>query len=41
MTNEERIRKLCEAVIDLIDMLNNKDLNWVRDEVMDIWEEML
>ena len=46
MTNEERINKLCECVIDLIDMLQchdrdlNKNLEWVRNEVMDIREEI-
>lgn len=46
MTNKERICKLCETVIDLIDELqhHDKDLNirleWTRDEVTLIKEDI-
>ena len=41
MTNEERINKLCECIIDLIDEIQDKDTNldWVRDEIQDIWNK--
>lgn len=41
MTNEERINKLCEYIIDLIDVIQDKDTNldWVKDEVWDIWNK--
>ena len=46
MTNEERINKLCEYVIDLIDVLQcrdrqlNQNLEWVRSEVESIREDI-
>lgn len=41
MTNEERINKLYEYIIDLIDVIQDKDTNldWVKDEVWDIWNK--
>ena len=41
MTNEERVNKLCEYIIDLIDAIQDKDTNldWLRDEVWDIWNK--
>lgn len=46
MTNEERIYKLCEYVIDLIEMLQyhdrdlNHNLEWVRGEVADLMDDV-
>lgn len=46
MTNEERIYKLCEYVMDLIDELQyydrnlNNRLEWVRNEVVSIREDI-
>lgn len=40
MTNEERIYKLCEYIIDLIDEFKDKDLEWIRGEVMSIREDI-
>lgn len=46
MTNEERIYKLCEYVIDLIEVLQchdrdlNNNLEWVRNEVMSIRQDI-
>lgn len=48
MTNEERIYKLCEYVMDLVDTLSyhnrdyqfNRDLNWVKDEIKSIREDI-
>ena len=42
MANEERIYKLCECVMDLIDELSYQNevlenrLQWVKDEIIDI-----
>lgn len=38
MTNEERIYKLCEYVMDLIDSLPDYtlELDWVKDEIKSI-----
>lgn len=38
MTNEERIYKLCEYVIDLMDTLPCYDINldWIKDEIISI-----
>lgn len=42
MTNKERISKLCEAVVDLIDMIDkDNNLEWVRNEAMRVWEDIL
>ena len=45
MTNEERIYKLCEYVMDLIDLIdagetNNRHLEWVKDEIKSIREDI-
>ena len=42
MTNEERIYKLCEYMMDLIDAIKNKDssLEWIRDEIVSIREDI-
>lgn len=40
MTNEERIYKLCEYILDLIDMLPYKNLEWIRDEIVSIREDI-
>lgn len=46
MTNEERIYKLCEYIMDLIDEIQNKDkdinfdLEWIRDEITSIREDI-
>lgn len=42
MTNEERIYKLCEYMIDLTDAIRNgdKDLIWIRDEIVSIREDI-
>ena len=44
MTNEERIYKLCEYVMDLIDELsyhdNDKNLEWVKYEIKSIREDI-
>lgn len=48
MTNEERIYKLCEYVMDLLDVLSynnrdyqfNRDLDWVKDEIKSIREDI-
>lgn len=46
MTNEERIYKLCEYVIDLIDDLQyydekfEKKFEWVKDEIKSIREDI-
>ena len=41
MTNEERIRKLCEAVIEIIDSIpNRKRLESTREEVVAIYEDI-
>ena len=48
MTNEDRIYKLCEYVMDLVDTLSyhnrdyqfNTDLSWVKDEVKSIQEDI-
>ena len=42
MTNEERIYKLCEYMMDLIDAIHNKDssLEWVRNEIVSIREDI-
>lgn len=42
MTNEERIYKLCEYMMDLIDAINNKDSNleWIRNEIISIREDI-
>lgn len=46
MTNEERIYKLCEYIMDLIDEIQNKDkvinldLEWIRDEIISIREDI-
>lgn len=39
MTDTERIDKLCEYLIDLIDELSNDNLNWIREEILNLlWE---
>lgn len=38
MTNEERIYKLCEYMIDLIDSISN--LEWIKDELISIKEDI-
>lgn len=42
MTNEERIYKLCEYVMDLIDVLpyTRDHLEWVKDEIKSIREDI-
>ena len=42
MTNEERMCKICECIIDLIDELNRPNCNteWVRNEVLSIRTEI-
>lgn len=46
MTNEERIYKLCEYVMDLIDEISYQDelmenrLEWVKDEIKSIREDI-
>lgn len=46
MTNEERIYKLCEYVIDLINEFQYQDKNffdsleWVKDEIESIREDI-
>ena len=42
MTNEERIYKLCEYMMDLIDAIKNKESNleWIRDEIVSIREDI-
>lgn len=46
MTNEERIYKLCEYVMDLIDELSYQNdvlenrLKWVKDEVISIRQDI-
>lgn len=46
MTNEERIYKLCEYVMDLIDEISYRDeiieerLEWVKDEIKSIREDI-
>lgn len=46
MTNEERIYKLCEYVMDLIDELKNYDmyfnshLEWIVDEIKSIRQDI-
>ena len=46
MTNEERIYKLCEYVMDLIFELSYHDeelgnrIEWVRDEIISIREDV-
>lgn len=48
MTNEERIYKLCEYVMDLIDSLSyhnrdynfNLDLEWVKGEIKSIRQDI-
>ena len=46
MTNEERIYKLCEYVMDLIDELQyhdeclKKKFEWVKDEIKSIREDI-
>ena len=42
MTNEERMCKICECIIDLIDEINRHDCNtdWIRDEVLSIRTEI-
>lgn len=42
MNNEERIYKLCEYMMDLIDAIKNKEsnLDWIRDEIVSIREDI-
>lgn len=46
MTNEERIYKLCEYVMDLIDELRdydmylNSNLGWIKDEIKTIRQDI-
>ena len=42
MTNEERIYKLCEYVMDLIDELqrDGRDFEWVKDEIKSIRQDI-
>lgn len=43
MKNEERIYKLCEYIMDLIDEIQDKDmknLEWIRDEIISIREDI-
>ena len=46
MTNEERIYKLCEYVMDLIDELRgydmylNSHLKWIKDEIKSIRQDI-
>lgn len=42
MINEERIYKLCEYMMDLIDAIKNKEsnLDWIRDEIVSIREDI-
>ena len=46
MTNEERIYKLCEYVMDLIDELQSYDmyfnscLEWIKDEIKTIRQDI-
>lgn len=46
MTNEERIYKLCEFIIDLIDELSyvdkncDKNLGWIKDELSSIRQDI-
>ena len=46
MTNEERIYKLCEYIMDLIDELRgydmylNSHLEWIKDEIKTIRQDI-
>ena len=44
MTNEERIYKLCEILIDLVDILTDNTtcnyLEWIRKELEDIRQDI-
>lgn len=40
MTNEERIYELCECLITLIDLLPHKNLEYLKEEIKDIKQDI-